>query len=329
MAKETKTGRIAIISDIHGNKTALDAALHEISRKKDIERIVCLGDNVGYCGQTVEVVRTLRDKGIHSCLGNHEEALKLVAGGIKEGGLKLMGINPIAARSIVGAYTQLTRAPDGKELLTFLIGTPERHYEDGLPERIQIGKNARGCHSFRDEKGSMRYFMSAELADKYGIKHTNLFQKPKTVVDHPETFTPGLKSWFLGHTHVPTAHVFESVPGKKLKDHEYVPQRVEFTTRDGKKGAAILGFKLGRGYRGIVNVGSIGISRRRDYETIETSKGNAMLPAYYAIYNPDDGKVDFVEFYYEIEKVREETKKAFGEKNIFTKLERRKWQNLD
>ncbi|MDQ0154833.1 putative phosphodiesterase [Robertmurraya andreesenii] len=38
--------KIAIISDIHGNKTALEAVFNDI-RKREIERIFCLGDLIG------------------------------------------------------------------------------------------------------------------------------------------------------------------------------------------------------------------------------------------------------------------------------------------
>ncbi len=38
--------KIAIISDIHGNKTALEAVLKDIRLRK-IERIFCLGDLIG------------------------------------------------------------------------------------------------------------------------------------------------------------------------------------------------------------------------------------------------------------------------------------------
>ena len=39
--------RYGVISDIHGNKVALDAVLKELG-KLSIDRILCLGDIVGY-----------------------------------------------------------------------------------------------------------------------------------------------------------------------------------------------------------------------------------------------------------------------------------------
>jgi len=37
----------AIVSDIHGNQTALEAVLRDIDRQR-VEEVVCLGDVIGY-----------------------------------------------------------------------------------------------------------------------------------------------------------------------------------------------------------------------------------------------------------------------------------------
>ncbi|WP_170006052.1 metallophosphoesterase family protein [Bacillus fonticola] len=47
--------KIAIISDIHGNKTALEAVLNDI-RSRHIERIFCLGDLIGKGPQGTECI---------------------------------------------------------------------------------------------------------------------------------------------------------------------------------------------------------------------------------------------------------------------------------
>ena len=53
--------KIAIISDIHGNITALNAALEDIS-KRDIKKIFCLGDLVIKCPEPDLVVDIIREK---------------------------------------------------------------------------------------------------------------------------------------------------------------------------------------------------------------------------------------------------------------------------
>lgn len=66
--------RLAIIADIHGNYRALDAVLADISRNS-VERIVSLGDNIGYGPEPEEVVRSLQGYRVLSVMGNHELAL--------------------------------------------------------------------------------------------------------------------------------------------------------------------------------------------------------------------------------------------------------------
>ena len=66
--------RIAVLSDIHGNLEALREVLDDLDRL-DVDRTVSLGDNVGYGPEPEAVVRTLRERGIPSVMGNHEWAL--------------------------------------------------------------------------------------------------------------------------------------------------------------------------------------------------------------------------------------------------------------
>ncbi|KAF0196572.1 MAG: phosphodiesterase family [Bacillota bacterium] len=66
--------RFAIISDIHSNIHALCAVLADID-KQDIERIYCLGDNVGYGAFPNEVVAELRGREIIAIQGNYDESV--------------------------------------------------------------------------------------------------------------------------------------------------------------------------------------------------------------------------------------------------------------
>ena len=65
-------GKIAIISDIHGNLTALNAVLDDI-KSRDVDKIMCLGDMIVKCSSPKECV----DKILKSCevvvKGNCEE----------------------------------------------------------------------------------------------------------------------------------------------------------------------------------------------------------------------------------------------------------------
>lgn len=66
--------RLAIIADIHGNYRALDAVLADIAGN-GADRIVSLGDNIGYGPEPEEVVKTLQAYRVLSVMGNHELAL--------------------------------------------------------------------------------------------------------------------------------------------------------------------------------------------------------------------------------------------------------------
>jgi diadenosine tetraphosphatase ApaH/serine/threonine PP2A family protein phosphatase len=65
--------RIAVISDIHGNLEALEATLADIDTRH-IERVVCLGDIVGYGANPRECVQLVRERTSNVVLGNHDAA---------------------------------------------------------------------------------------------------------------------------------------------------------------------------------------------------------------------------------------------------------------
>jgi putative phosphoesterase len=64
--------RIVIISDIHANAFFLKEFLLNI-KDKNINRIICLGDLVGYYDEPNEVIDLCRENSIECIRGNHEE----------------------------------------------------------------------------------------------------------------------------------------------------------------------------------------------------------------------------------------------------------------
>lgn len=66
--------RIAIISDIHSNYDALKKVLEDISVFQ-VDRIISLGDNIGYGPEPNETIALLMENKISSVLGNHEIAV--------------------------------------------------------------------------------------------------------------------------------------------------------------------------------------------------------------------------------------------------------------
>ena len=64
--------RCAVISDIHGNREALDAVLDDIPSGIPV---LCLGDVVGYGPDPAYCIRKLKSLKIPTVLGNHDAAL--------------------------------------------------------------------------------------------------------------------------------------------------------------------------------------------------------------------------------------------------------------
>ncbi len=64
----------AIISDVHANLEALTAVIAEIDRRK-IERVVCLGDTVGYGPNPMECLDVVANRCQVCLMGNHDFAV--------------------------------------------------------------------------------------------------------------------------------------------------------------------------------------------------------------------------------------------------------------
>lgn len=64
----------AIIGCIHGNRDALTATLEDI-RQRGIERVVCLGDVVGFGPDPIECLQLVRDRCFICIRGDHDEAM--------------------------------------------------------------------------------------------------------------------------------------------------------------------------------------------------------------------------------------------------------------
>ena len=72
---------LAVFADIHANRQAFSACL-DFARAHSAERIICLGDYVGYGADpewTVEAVMGLVEKGALAVRGNHDNAVVALA----------------------------------------------------------------------------------------------------------------------------------------------------------------------------------------------------------------------------------------------------------
>jgi putative phosphoesterase len=62
--------KIGIVSDAHCNHAGLLRSLEILG---DVDELICLGDSIYEYRFSNEVVRTLKERGAHTILGNHEE----------------------------------------------------------------------------------------------------------------------------------------------------------------------------------------------------------------------------------------------------------------
>jgi predicted phosphodiesterase len=104
--------RLAILSDIHANLEALRAVVREI-RADAVDRVVCLGDIVGYNADPAECVARLLQLDPVCVAGNHDRAVT--------GQITTEGFSRTAARAV--AWTR-GRLP--AEALDLLAGLPLR-----------------------------------------------------------------------------------------------------------------------------------------------------------------------------------------------------------
>ncbi|MDR9447449.1 MAG: metallophosphoesterase family protein [Balneolaceae bacterium] len=66
--------KLLVISDVHGSMDALDALNDRLDVNR-VDKILCLGDMVGYGPEPNEVMAQLRDWNAECVLGNHDAAL--------------------------------------------------------------------------------------------------------------------------------------------------------------------------------------------------------------------------------------------------------------
>lgn len=132
--------RTGIISDVHGNLPALEAILDRLQRG-GVDRILSLGDVVGYGAQPEACVRIVRDVASESCLGNHDAAIS-----------SRLGVRYAAA--------------EGQRLVEHARGDLSRKSLRWLAQRpIRVAENdATYCHGAPPSPEEFRYVLSLRQA---------------------------------------------------------------------------------------------------------------------------------------------------------------------
>ncbi len=162
--------RQALISDIHGNLEALTAVLTDIQGQK-VDRIVCLGDIVGYGPNPCQCLDQVMQKCELTILGNHDQAALFDPD----------GFNPVALRAIYWTRDEMDRGPGPGSAINrrwdYLSELPKSHKE----------KNILYVH------GSPR-----DTTNEYVFPETIYDQsRMKVLYDRVEWLS------FQGHTHMP------------------------------------------------------------------------------------------------------------------------------
>lgn len=159
--------KIAVLSDIHSNRDALDAVARELSRVRP-DRVYHLGDVAGYNAEPEECVRWVMEHCAGGILGNHDA---VVAG--KAGGEHFHAPARAAALWCRGRLS--ARSID---------------YLAGLPERLEI------------EGGALLVHGSPSDPDRYLVFLEDAQEEWDAMP--PGNAPPVI---FFGHTHIPSAFV--------------------------------------------------------------------------------------------------------------------------
>ena len=178
--------KYAVVSDIHANIEAFEKVLKAIDRLQ-VDKIVCLGDTVGYYANPNECLEIFQKRNIQSVAGNHDRA----GTGLKE---VIAGCGVAGRRGI--AWTRARLFLENKK---FLNNLPLLDEVDG---------------QFLMVHGSLYPAPNEEI---YITRDMNTVRKNFDVLT---SFQSKPKICFFGHTHHPVCYqysggkIFEIAPGE-------------------------------------------------------------------------------------------------------------------
>jgi len=156
--------RLAIFSDVHANLEALEAVFRDLDHQH-VDRVLHLGDVVGYNASPCEVIDLLMERNVHGVQGNHDVAaldLDLAE-----------GFNMLAYHAILYTRQQL----DAHHV----------EYLSGLPFSLLLEGQFLLFH------GSLES-VNTYIANMYQAKRAFNFMRRQL---------PFVRIAFFGHTHVP------------------------------------------------------------------------------------------------------------------------------
>ena len=178
--------RILLLSDIHGNKHGLQAALDAAGR---VDRVVCLGDVVGYGAFPNECCQILRDLGAICLSGNHDAAaLELIS---------IEWFNDVATEAILWTRQQLT--PENRDWLASLPsqqtfpdeGFQAVHASLRSPWEEYILNEQIAQMSFERMEQPLCFYGHTHVADLYWTRQEDVRNNPEPPIEYTAFPTGG------------------------------------------------------------------------------------------------------------------------------------------
>lgn len=158
------SSKYGIISDIHANHAALQVSLDYLNQV-GVDKLLCLGDLVGYGAEPSECIQTVRDKpNVYCIAGNHD-------------------------RQVIGDRDPRMRKTATKvlEWTADNISPANSRYLKQLPHGLTVDDNFIMVHGSLVER------------DAYILNPQEISKNLKCMINDFD----GLKICFFGHTHIP------------------------------------------------------------------------------------------------------------------------------
>ncbi|MGQ4557128.1 metallophosphoesterase family protein [Halobellus sp. GM3] len=156
--------RVAVISDVHSNRVALDAVFADLP---PVDAIVCAGDVVGYNPWPAECVAAVREREIPTVMGNHDRATA--------------SETPFRFNSMAAAGVEHARAALDDDALAWLAALPDN--------RTALGGRVKLVHGHPDDPD--RYTYPAEFSPEMLGEEAVLVMGHTHVQGH-EVFADGI-----------------------------------------------------------------------------------------------------------------------------------------
>jgi putative phosphoesterase len=162
--------RVAIVTDVHANLPALEAALERIG-ELGIEDIRCGGDLVGYGPHPDEVCALIAERGIPTIYGNYDYA---IARDLEDCGCAYVTPEDRALGQRSVEWTLANTGQDAKDFmrqlpfdLRFTVGASTAHLVHGSPRKVNE-------YLFEDKPASLYERLAGdETADVLAFGHTH------------------------------------------------------------------------------------------------------------------------------------------------------------